>query len=192
MLTSYLGGFSILFLENGFLLGLSDGLWYWAVNKVIVEFSFVISGKRILTNAHVVAHSTYIQVSKISKGCVQIYTAKVQAMGHECDLAILVIDIEDFWLDMQPLEFGNIPFLQYVVSVGSAHLIGKIKVVVSRIESIVYAHSSIKLLAIQIDALVTPDNIGAPVFLGDSLVVIGICFQMSDKDIKNSRLVHDN
>uniref|UniRef100_A0A6N2NEM8 Uncharacterized protein n=1 Tax=Salix viminalis TaxID=40686 RepID=A0A6N2NEM8_SALVM len=45
------------------------------------------------------------------------YRAEIQAVGHECDLAILVVENEDFWEGMDFLELGDIPALQEVVSV---------------------------------------------------------------------------
>src|SRR3989338_8802969 len=50
----------------------------------------VISGNRILTNAHVVSQNTFIQVRKESDP--QKYTARVEAIGHDCDLALLKVD----------------------------------------------------------------------------------------------------
>lgn len=43
------------------------------------------------------------------------HKAKVEAFGYECDLAILVVDSEEFWKDMKPLELGDIPFKQETV-----------------------------------------------------------------------------
>jgi len=45
------------------------------------------------------------------------YKAQVRAIGHECDLAILEIDNEEFWEDMIPLELGEIPSLDESVAV---------------------------------------------------------------------------
>lgn len=76
---------------------------------------FIIHGKRILTNAHVVADHTFVLVRK--HGCPVKYRADVLAIGHECDLAILVVKKEDFWEDMNFLELGDIPLLQEAVAV---------------------------------------------------------------------------
>lgn len=79
------------------------------------DVGFVISGRRIITNAHVVADHSFVLVRK--HGSPIKHRAKVQAVGHECDLAILVIDSEVFWEGMNPLELGDIPLLQGEVSV---------------------------------------------------------------------------
>eukprot|EP00257_Ricinus_communis_P024959 XP_025012373.1 protease Do-like 10, mitochondrial [Ricinus communis] len=76
---------------------------------------FVIPGKRILTNAHVVADHTFVLVRR--HGSPTKYRAEVQAIGHECDLAILVVESEEFWDGMNFLELGDIPFLQEAVAV---------------------------------------------------------------------------
>lgn len=76
---------------------------------------FVISGRRILTNAHVVADHTFVLVRK--HGSPTKYRAHVQAVGHECDLAILMVENEEFWEGMTFLELGDIPFLQESVAV---------------------------------------------------------------------------
>lgn len=95
----------------------------WHLNDWNV--GFVISGRRILTNAHVVADHTFVLVRK--HGSPAKHRAHVQAVGHECDLAILVVEDEEFWEGMNFLELGDIPFLQESVAVvgypqGNLHL----------------------------------------------------------------------
>ena len=85
---------------------------YWFHNLVI---GFVINGQRIVTNAHVVADQTFVKVRK--HGSPQKFKAKVQAVGHECDLALLTVEDEEFWEGMRPLDLGGIPFLQEAVAV---------------------------------------------------------------------------
>ncbi len=67
----------------------------------------------IITNAHVVADSTYVLVKRHGSGTK--YKAEVQAVGHDCDLALLSVQEDAFWTtptDMKPLELGDLPFLQ--------------------------------------------------------------------------------
>lgn len=68
-----------------------------------------------MTNAHVVADHKYLLVRK--HGCPTKYRADVLAVGHECDLAILVVENEEFWQGMKHLELGETPFLQEAVAV---------------------------------------------------------------------------
>lgn len=75
----------------------------------------MISDKRIVTNAHVVADHTFVLVRK--HGSPTKYRAEVKAVGHECDLAILVVESDEFWEGMKFLELGDIPFMQEAVAV---------------------------------------------------------------------------
>lgn len=56
------------------------------------------TGKKSLTNAHVVADHTVVLIRK--HGSRKNYTAKIQDSVHECDLAILVVESEEFWKGM--------------------------------------------------------------------------------------------
>ena len=80
------------------------------------EFSsssgFVIPGRRILTNAHAIEYGSLIQVKK--RQLESKYVASVLAIGHECDLALLSVDDDSFWEDLDPLSFGELPALQVV------------------------------------------------------------------------------
>ncbi|KAL3838492.1 hypothetical protein ACJIZ3_023083 [Penstemon smallii] len=138
---------------------------------------FVISGRRILTNAHVVADHTFVLVRK--HGSPTKYRAQVQAVGHECDLAILVVDNEEFWEGTNSLELGDVPFLQEAVAVvgypQGGDNISVTKGVVSRVEPTQYVHGATQLLAIQIDAAINPGNSGGPAIMGNK--VAGVAFQ---------------
>lgn len=138
----------------------------------------IITGQRILTNAHVVADHTFIQVKKHNNP--KKYTAKVVAIGHDCDLALLTVEDEDFFEGTHPLEYGGLPKLQDTVTVlGFPQGGEKLSItegVVSRIEVSSYALSSRKLLSIQIDAAINPGNSGGPVVQDEKLV--GIAMQV--------------
>ncbi|XP_073118013.1 protease Do-like 10, mitochondrial [Elaeis guineensis] len=138
---------------------------------------FVLPGRRILTNAHVVADHTFVLVRK--HGSPTKYKAEVQAVGHECDLALLTIENEEFWDGMNFLELGDIPFLQEAVAVvgypQGGDNISVTKGVVSRVEPTQYVHGATQLMAIQIDAAINPGNSGGPAIMGDK--VAGVAFQ---------------
>lgn len=68
---------------------------------------FAIDGRRIITNAHVVADSKHCQVRK--HGEASKFTATVVGVSHECDLAMLAVEDEAFWEDLHPLDLGGIP-----------------------------------------------------------------------------------
>ncbi|MCK5581823.1 MAG: trypsin-like peptidase domain-containing protein [Candidatus Omnitrophica bacterium] len=145
----------------------------------------VVEGNRILTNAHVVDDYTFIQVRKESDP--KKYTAKVEAMGHDCDLAVLSVEDPEFFEDLTPLNFGELPQLQETVAVVGFPFGGdKISItkgVVSRIEVISYTQSARKLLAVQIDAAINPGNSGGPVFLDGKLVGVAMQLVQSSQNI---------
>ncbi|KAJ0017395.1 hypothetical protein Pint_11676 [Pistacia integerrima] len=138
---------------------------------------FVIHGKKILTNAHVVADHTFLMVKK--HGGSTKYRARVEAVGHECDLAILVVENEEFWEGVTFLELGDTPFLQHAVAVvgypQGGDNISVTKGVVSRVEPTQYVHGATQLMAIQIDAAINPGNSGGPAIMGNK--VVGVAFQ---------------
>ena len=76
---------------------------------------FVLPNKRILTNAHAVEYGSLIQIKK--RQSERKFVASVTAVGHECDLAILTVDDDSFWADLEPLPFGHLPDLFEDVSV---------------------------------------------------------------------------
>lgn len=139
---------------------------------------FIIAGHLILTNAHVVANQTFLLVRK--QGDTKKYIARLIAVGHECDLAVLTVDDPTFFKNTPVLELGALPKLRETVSV-LGYPVGGDNVsitegVVSRIEPIIYSHSRRELLAIQIDAAINPGNSGGPV-IDKNKKVIGMAFQ---------------
>ncbi|CAK7326008.1 unnamed protein product [Dovyalis caffra] len=151
--------------------------WQNKSQRETMGSGFVITGKKILTNAHVVADHTFVLVRK--HGSSTKYRAEVKAVGHECDLAILVVENEEFWEGMNFLELGDIPFLQEAVAVvgypQGGDNISVTKGVVSRVEPTQYVHGASQLMAIQIDAAINPGNSGGPAIMGNK--VAGVAFQ---------------
>ncbi|KAF3775689.1 Protease Do-like 10, partial [Nymphaea thermarum] len=151
--------------------------WQNKPQREITGSGFIIGGHRILTNAHVVADHTFVLVRK--HGSPTKYRAEVQAVGHECDLALLVVESEEFWEGMCHLELGDIPLLQEAVAVvgypQGGDSISVTKGVVSRVEQTQYAHGAAQLMAIQIDAAINPGNSGGPAIMGNK--VAGVAFQ---------------
>ena len=138
---------------------------------------FVISNRRILTNAHVVAYQKSVRVRK--HGDAKKYNAHIIHVAHECDVAMVGVDDEKFWEGLDALEFGEIPNLEEdVVVVGfptGGDNVSVTRGVVSRVDIQRYNHSGAHLLAIQIDAAINAGNSGGPA-LKDGRVV-GIAFE---------------
>ncbi len=132
----------------------------------------VISGNRILTNAHVVANASYVQAQKHNDP--QRYLARVLFVSHEADLALITVDEPGFFSDLEALTIGDLPAPLQEVSVYGYPIGGKslsiTKGILSRVEQQVYAHAGAYLLAGQIDAAINPGNSGGPVIVDEQIV----------------------
>jgi S1-C subfamily serine protease len=149
-----------------------------------VGAGFVISGNRILTNAHVVANSRYLTVER--DGDPNKYPGTVQFIANDCDLATITVPAPDFFKNMVPLKFGGIPALESTVSAYGYPIGGERMSVttgiVSRVDFQLYTHSSIdQHLAIQISAQINPGNSGGPVMQDGK--VVGVAFQGYSGDV---------
>ena len=69
--------------------------WQTKQQRESTGSGFIVEGNRIITNAHCVADQAHVMVRK--HGDPKKYSAKVVAVGHECDLALLTTDSEEFW-----------------------------------------------------------------------------------------------
>jgi S1-C subfamily serine protease len=141
----------------------------------------IIDGNRILTNAHVVANQTFIEVKR--HGDTKRYEAKVEFISHQVDLAILTLKENIFFKDTKSLSFGSLPIIQQEVTVYGFPMGGNTLSVstgiVSRIEHTKYAHSREIFLSIQIDAAVNPGSSGGPA-LSDGKIVGVVMQQLSN------------
>ena len=137
----------------------------------------VIGPDQILTGAHVVANATFLQIQKLSDPNKTV--ARVAAVCHDADLALLTVDAVGFLSDIVPAELGELPDLRQKVSVVGYPVGGEeisiTEGVVSRLEVQRYSHSQRHLLAVTVDAAINAGNSGGPVFSGTE--VVGIAFQ---------------
>ncbi|WGL15577.1 serine protease [Microbulbifer bruguierae] len=142
----------------------------------------VISGKQILTNAHVIANGSFIQVQR--HGDAQKFRARVKFVSHDADLALLTVEDETFFEDTRPLALGKLPDLQEEVTVYGYPIGGKslsiTRGVLSRVEHQYYAHAESYLMAGQIDAAINPGNSGGPVISSGKLV--GVAMQTNNSN----------
>jgi S1-C subfamily serine protease len=143
----------------------------------------IIAGNLILTNAHSVANQTFIEVRR--HGIAEKYPARIHAVSHTADLALLSVDDHAFFEGSIPLEVGQLPEIQEEVVVygfpTGGDMLSSTRGVISRVEHRTYAHASSTLLAAQIDAAVNPGSSGGPVISKDR--VLGVVMQsMRDAD----------
>ena len=149
---------------------------------------FIISAsdksKRILTNAHVVSNARLIILTR--ERASHPYTAHVEFIAHDCDLAQLTVDDPSFFDGTKALELGGIPRIESAVSVYGYPLGGErlsvTRGIVSRIDFDTYTHSGVDShLVVQIDAAINPGNSGGPVLQNGKLV--GVAFQGYSGDV---------
>ena len=141
----------------------------------------IIEGGFILTNAHVVANQAFMEVQRYGQR--KRYIAKVYAVSHQADLALLKVEEKAFFEGVTPLTFGELPNVEqrivvYGYPMGGSTLSATIGVV-SRVEHHTYAHSGETFLAVQVDAAVNPGNSGGPA-LSDGKIV-GVVMQVISK-----------
>ena len=137
----------------------------------------IVGPNHVLTGAHVVANATFVQLQKQSDpGKV---TARVEAISHDSDLALLRIEDRAFARGVRAAIIGDLPALREPVSVVGFPIGGEevsiTEGVVSRIEVQRYEHSQRYLLAVTVDAAINEGNSGGPVFARGK--VVGIAFQ---------------
>jgi len=152
--------------------------WKRAPLSRISGSGFVVAGNKILTNAHNVSNSRYVELRK--ENIARRFVARVVFVGHDCDLAMLAVDDASFFEGAAALELAGIPKVNSTVSTYGFPVGGdRISVtegVVSRIEMDTYVHTAAdKHLVIQTDAAINPGNSGGPVIQDGR--VVGVAFQ---------------
>ena len=155
-----------------------DAPWRFDAVRRLGGSGFVIKGKRIMTNAHVVSWARQIIVRRYQDP--RPYLAEVEFVGHDCDLAVLRVEDGRFFENLEPLSFGGLPKVRStVVTYGypaGGEEISYTRGVVSRIELETYSHIGNRhLLSAQTDAAINPGNSGGPVIQDDR--VVGVAFQ---------------
>lgn len=136
----------------------------------------IISGNRILTNAHVVlyANRVHVQGNQSSKRVL----AKVVAVAPEVDLALLELNDDSFFADKPALEISDeLPKLKNTINVYGFPIGGEqmsvTEGIVSRIECARIAYTGVGL-RLQIDAALNPGNSGGPAVASGKIV--GLAF----------------
>ncbi|WP_020558112.1 S1C family serine protease [Thiofilum flexile] len=137
----------------------------------------IIEGGLILTNAHVAADATFIEVQR--HGETERHEAEVVNISHEADLALLRPKDKTIYKDVKPLELGDLPKMQQPIEVYGFPIGGNTlsvtRGVVSRIEKQDYVHTGENLLAAQVDAAINFGNSGGPVVSNGK--VVGVAMQ---------------
>ena len=90
-----------------------DAPWRFDAVRRMGGSGFVIKGKRIMTNAHVVSWGREIVVRRYQDP--RPYVAEVEYIGHDCDLAVLTVKDSRFFDNLEPLELGELPKVRSAV-----------------------------------------------------------------------------
>jgi len=135
----------------------------------------IIEGQRILTNAHVVAYASQVQVQANQSG--DKLSASVVAVAPGIDLAVLKLEDPSFFEHRPPLPRAGMPkikdaVLAYGFPAGGTSL-SITRGIVSRIEFVPY-NLGTSGLRIQIDAAINPGNSGGPAVVDGRM--IGLVF----------------
>ena len=150
----------------------------WAKNEARESSGsgFIIEGKRIITNAHVVQYASQIYVQ--ASGSSERLAAKVLFAAPPIDLAILTVDNDAFFADHPALEVeAAIVREKTAVNVYGFPMGGDqlsiTEGIVSRVDYSPYFYDEMGV-RIQIDAALNPGNSGGPAIAGGK--VVGIAF----------------
>lgn len=142
---------------------------------------FVSQSGYIITNAHVVENALFLQVKLACDP--RRFQARVVAIGHDCDLAILKVDDPLFSEIATPLPWARkMPVVRDSVvacgfPMGGEHL-AVTEGSVARFEVGTYANQGVDLMLCQLDVLASPGSSGGPV-LNENNEVIGLIHQGS-------------
>jgi len=153
---------------------------------------FLTESGYIVTNAHVVENTLFLQVKL---ACFpRRFTARVVAIGHDCDLALLKVDDPLFARIAEPLSWAREmpkardPVIICGFPMGGEHLAmtyGR----VARYEVSTYVNQEQSLIACQLDGLASPGSSGGPVLCEDTGRVVGVIHQITGHHHRISEMI---
>ena len=150
--------------------------WQYGQSANSTATGFIIDGERIITNAHAVLNSKFLQVRK--EGDSKKYKAVVKFTSEEYDLALVEIEDKSFFKGTVPLKLGTLPEIQEKLTVYGYPLGGdKLSTtqgIVSRMEHNTYTLTNRKFLIGQTAAAINSGNSGGPV--ASKGKVVGVAF----------------
>lgn len=139
----------------------------------------------VLTAAHVVADTRYLQIQRsMDRFNSEKFPARVAAICHEVDLALLSVDDDEALSTIEPLKLAAADALPLVFD--KVHVVGypvggdAVSVtegVVSRVEVQEYSHSLRAGLALTVDAAINSGNSGGPLLDAATSNIVGVAFQ---------------
>jgi len=164
----------------------------WQVEEQL-EFTgsgFAIEGRRIVTNAHVVASAVSVRVRR--EGFAEKTEARILAVCPEADLAVLTVAGDAFWAGEPVTRLAPaLPVIGESTTVigypTGGEQVSVTKGVVSRIDVLRYTGYAMvePLLVVQIDAAINAGNSGGPVF-NAAMEVVGVAFCKDGDDASDN------
>jgi S1-C subfamily serine protease len=142
----------------------------------VIGTGVVIEGKRVLTCAHLVHYAAEVTVQSRPGG--DKFTAKVETIGTDVDLAVLSVSDDAFFQKFPPLRRSKgLPNVQdnvavYGFSIGGNDL-AVTKGVVSRIDVGAYEPGGYGLY-LQVSAAMNPGNSGGPAVVDSAMVGLAV------------------
>lgn len=152
--------------------------WLFSASQSVSGSGFYVGKRRLISNAHVVSNARFITVQK--DGDSRQYSAYVEFIAHDSDLAILNVEDKEFFTGLHPLSLGGVPRLRSPVSTvgypAGGEQIAVTKGIISRIDYSLYVHTDYHYhLLIQVDSAINPGASGGPVLQNGK--VVGVAFQ---------------
>jgi S1-C subfamily serine protease len=142
---------------------------------------FVLSGRRLITNYHVIAFGASIRAERHGKP--GNFEARLLCRSRLCDLALLTVDDDSFWEDLPCVTLQEtVPELDdTVVAVGYPLQARSVTVTRGVVSTVSLADLTLTQvnpcqLQVQIDAAINPGNSGGPVFNSETGKVVGAAF----------------
>ena len=135
--------------------------WQFSQSDNSTATGFIIEGNKIITNAHAVLNSRFLQI-----------------ISEEYDLALIEVEDKSFFSGTSSLKFGPLPLIQEKLTVYGYPLGGdKLSTtqgIVSRMEHSMYTLTNKRFLIGQTDAAINSGNSGGPVVSNGK--VVGVAF----------------
>ena len=150
--------------------------WQYGQSFNSTATGFIIDGNKIITNAHAVLNSKFLQIRK--EGDSKKYKAIVKCVSEDYDLALIDVEDKSFFSGTSSLKLGSLPEVQDNVTVYGYPLGGdKLSTtqgIVSRMEHNTYTLTNKRFLIGQTDAAINSGNSGGPVISKNK--VVGVAF----------------
>ncbi len=155
--------------------------WMKMSAREVAGSGVVISGRRILTNAHMVRYASQIFVQPIQSD--EKLAAEVSAVAPGIDLALLRLEDESFFETHRAIPVADeLPKIRDTVSVYGYPIGGEqiavTEGIVSRIDFTQYNYDTLGL-RVQVDAALNPGNSGGPAIANGKIA--GIVFSSIEK-----------